>query len=92
MTTETVQTYTALHERVAIVADAETGRFTTVQDGHPLSPCAAAFCDGDLSRYLELYNVVFHSQSEKPNGDTRVVLTRRGWLVGVFQNLRLRTT
>ena len=33
-------------------------------DQHNLAPCAAAFCDGDLARYRELYNVVFaHKQS-----------------------------
>jgi hypothetical protein len=59
-----------------------------VQDDHNLSLCVATFCDGDLSRYLELYNLVVSSPSEKPNNNKRVFLTSRGWLVGIFQNLR----
>ena len=92
MTTEAVQTYTTLHERAAMMADAETSRFTTLRDGQPLRPCAAAFCEGDLSRYLELYDLAFHSLSEKPNNDTRVFLTWRGWLISIFHNRRLLTS
>ena len=58
------------------------------QDGHNLGPCAAAFCDGDLSRYLDLYDLVLRSESEKPNNEKRVFPTWRGWFADIFQNLR----
>ena len=32
---------------------------------HNLSSCAAEFCDGDLSHYLDLYYLVFHAPTEQ---------------------------
>ena len=58
------------------------------QDGHNLSPCAAAFCDGDLSRYLDAYDLVLHSESEKPNHKKRAFPGWRGWFAGIFHSLR----
>jgi hypothetical protein len=89
MTTEAIQTYSASHKRIATVADAEMRRFTAAQDGHPLSPCAAAFCDGDLARYLELYHVVFRAAHETPRNTERMVLSWNSWLVALFQDLRI---
>ena len=57
-------------------------------NSHNLSHCAATFCDGDLSRYLDLYYLVVHSPSEIPNNDKQVFPTWREWFVTLFQNLR----
>lgn len=62
-----------------------------LQDAHNLSPCAAGFCDGDLSRYLELYDLVFQSPSEGSNNDKTILLTWRGWFADMFQSLRQAT-
>jgi hypothetical protein len=63
-------------------------RSDVVHDSHNLSPCAVTFCDGDLSRYLDLYYLVVHSPSEKLSNDKKVFPTWRGWFANLFQNLR----
>jgi hypothetical protein len=60
-------------------------------DQDNLAPCAATFCDGDLARYRELYNVVVRSESEQPNHATSVFSTWRGQLVDAFGSLRCMT-
>jgi hypothetical protein len=40
-------------------------------DSDSLSVIAAEFYDGDQSRYLDLYTIVFRSESEKPSNDKR---------------------
>ena len=58
------------------------------QDGDNLSLCAAIFCDGDLSRYRDLYTAVFRSDSETPNDHRRVSPNWRRRFVDIFRNLR----
>jgi hypothetical protein len=57
-------------------------------DEHNLSSCAAEFCDGDLSRYLDLYYLVFHAPSEQPITKKKALPTWRGWFAALFQGLR----
>ena len=58
-------------------------------DQHNLAPCAAAFCDGDMLRYLDLYDVVFHSVAhEKPSTNKTRFPNWYGWCAGIFQSLR----
>ncbi len=60
-----------------------------LRDEHNLASCAAAFCDGELSRYLDLYDVVFHSvESEKPSNNKTRVPSWPAWFAGIFQSLR----
>jgi len=58
-------------------------------DQHNLASCAAAFCDGELSRYLDLYDVVFHPVvPEKPSTNKTTVPNWYGWCAAIFQSLR----
>ena len=57
-------------------------------DEHNLSQCAATFCDGNLARYLGLYDVVVRAESELPNKNMPEVRAWQGWFAGIFQSLR----
>ena len=63
-------------------------RINVMRDSHNLSLCAATFCDGDQSRYRELYAVVFRSDSEKSNDHKKVFPAWRRWFVGILQNFQ----
>jgi hypothetical protein len=66
-------------------------RSDVVHDSHNLSGCAATFCDGDLSRYLDLYHLVVRSPSEIPNRTASPFSTWRGQLVDIFDSIRRMT-
>ena len=60
-----------------------------LRDEHNLASCAAAFCDGELSRYLDMYDLVFHPVvPEKPSTNKTRVRSWHGWFAGIFQSLR----